>query len=230
MKNLSHFCLFLLFLSGCSATSPSEVVKAPEPLEEIQSGRAQEKTAGSLWSNDEASIYSDHKAHNIGDIISVTISEKASASKEASTSSGKTSNYAAGITNLFGLEKSGDLLNKAPNIDLKNLVNTNFTNKFDGNGKTASKGDLTAHLSVQVMDLYPNGNLKIRGGKEVTVNNEVQIIYITGIVRPVDITAANTIDSNKILNARISYTGKGVISDNQDVGWLGRTFDHLWPF
>ena len=62
------------------------------------------------------------------------------------------------------------------------------------------------------------------------VNNEVQIIYLTGIVRPVDITAANTVDSNKILNARISYTGRGPVADQQEPGWLTRTINHVWPF
>jgi flagellar L-ring protein FlgH len=227
MKNLTLVLIVVLLFSGC-AKPPSEVVQSPEPLEEIQTPHTQEKTAGSLWSNDATSIFSDHKAKNIGDIIGVTIAEKASATKEATTSTGRTSSYKAGITNLFGLEKSGDVAHT--NMDLANLVNTNFTNSFDGNGKTARKGNLTAQLSVQVIDLYPNGNLKIRGGKEVMVNNEVQIIYITGIVRPVDITAANTIDSNKILNARISYTGKGVLSDKQEAGWLTRTLDNIWPF
>jgi flagellar L-ring protein FlgH len=227
MKNLLLILMFALFFTGCAKT-PSDVVKTPEPLEEIQPYHEEEKTAGSLWSNDATSIFADHKAKKIGDIIGVTIAEKASATKEATTSTGRTSSYKAGITNLFGLEKSGDIAHT--NMDLANLVNTNFTNSFDGNGKTARKGDLTAQLSVQVIDLYPNGNLKIRGGKEVMVNNEVQIIYITGIVRPVDITAANTIDSNKILNARISYTGKGVLSDKQEAGWLTRTLDNIWPF
>jgi flagellar L-ring protein FlgH len=229
MKNLPFLLILVLIFSGCAKTPP-EIVKASEPLEDIQSPKPLEKTAGSLWSEDETSIFSDHKAKKIGDIIGVTIAEKASASKQATTATDRTSNYAAGITNLFGLEKSGDLAKKTPNIDLKNLVNTNFANKFAGNGTTSAKGDLTAQLSVQVIDLYPNGNLKIRGGKEVMVNNEVQIIYITGIVRPVDITAANTIDSNKILNARISYTGKGVLSDKQEAGWLTRTLDNIWPF
>lgn len=115
-------------------------------------------------------------------------------------------------------------------MDLANLVNTNFTNTFDGNGKTLRTGDFTAQLSAQVVGVYPNGNLKIRGGKEVMLNNEVQIIYLTGIVRSADITAANTIESSKILNAKISYTGKGILSDKQEPGWLTRTLDNIWPF
>ncbi len=229
MKTLPIFCILVLFFSGCASTHP-DPVKIPEPLEEIQTPQVTEKSAGSLWSNDAPSIFSDHKAKNIGDIIGVTITEKDSASKEATTSTGKTSTIGAGLKNFFGLEKSGDLKHAAPNLDLANMVNTNFNDSFNGNGKTARKGDLTAQLSVQVIGVYPNGNLKIRGGKEVMVNNEVQIVYITGIIRPVDITAANTIASNKILNARISYTGKGVLSDKQEAGWLGRTIDNIWPF
>jgi flagellar L-ring protein FlgH len=229
MKNMLLIPLLIIFFSSCAHTPP-EVVKAPEPLDEQKTSREQEKTAGSLWSNDSASIFADHKAKNIGDMIVVTISEKASASKQATTSTGRTSNYNAGITNLFGLEKSGDLAKKSPNIDLKNLVNTTFSNKFDGNGTTSAKGDLTAQVSVQVIELYPNGNLKIKGGKEVNLNNEVQVFYITGIVRPIDITSSNTIDSNKILNARITYTGKGSINEKQEAGWLSRTLDYIWPF
>lgn len=228
MKTLSLFFLFVVLLSSCAVKSPPEIVRVPEPLEEIQTSKAQTRTPGSLWTDNTTSIFSDHKARNIGDIINVIISEKSSATKQATTATDRTSTFAAGITNLFGLENSGDI--KHTNMDLANLVNTNFANNFKGDGTTSRSGDLTAQLSVQVVGLYPNGNLKIRGGKEVMLNNEVQIIYITGIIRPVDITASNTIDSNKILNARISYTGKGILSDKQEPGWLTRTLDNIWPF
>lgn len=228
MKTLSLYFLFVVLFSGCAVKSPPEIVRVPEPLEEIQTPKAQSRTPGSLWTNDTTSVFSDHKARNIGDIINVIISEKSSATKQATTATDRTSTFSAGISNLFGLEKSGDI--KHTNLDLANLVNTNFANNFKGDGTTSRSGDLTAQLSVQVVGLYPNGNLKIRGGKEVMLNNEVQIIYITGIIRPVDITASNTINSNKILNARISYTGKGIVSDKQEPGWLTRTLDNIWPF
>jgi flagellar L-ring protein precursor FlgH len=206
------------------------MTEIPEPLEEIQHSANTPRENGSLWSHRANSLFADHKAQNIGDIVTVTIAEEASASQEASTSSGKSSNWSAGIPNLLGLENANIFTDKNRNIDLSNLINANVSNSFDGNGKTVRTDELRASLTTQVVDKYPNGNLKIRGGKEVTVNNEVQIIYITGIIRPVDITAANSIDSEKILNARISYTGKGVISDKQEPGWLGRAIDYVWPF
>ena len=72
--------------------------------------------------------------------------------------------------------------------------------------------------------------MKIRGGKSVIVNNEEQIIYLTGIVRPKDVNADNTVNSKFILNAQIAYTGKGAISDKQKPGWMMRILDNVWPF
>jgi flagellar L-ring protein precursor FlgH len=182
-----------------------------------------------LWPGEQHSLYADHKARTTGDILTITIAEKASASKMASTDSDRSSSISASLPNLLGLENS-NLLAQNPNLDLSALVKADFANSFEGSGKTVRKEDLVASLTTQVIQVYPNGNLKIRGGKEVRVNNETQVIYLTGIVRPVDIMANNTIDSKHVLNARISYTGKGAISDKQHPGWLTRVIDNVWPF
>lgn len=228
MKNLLIFSLSLLLFTSCAKPNP-QVSAVPEPLEDIKQASIQDREAGSIWNQNNSSIFSDRKATNIGDIVTVLISEQASASKEASTKTDRTTNIQAGIPNFFGLEND-DIFNGYNPVDLSNLVNAEFTDGFDGNGTTTRKEDLTASLSTQVVGKYPNGQLKIRGGKEVMVNNEVQIIYLTGIIRPVDITAANTVSSNKILNARISYTGKGSVSDKQKPGWMMRALDNIWPF
>jgi flagellar L-ring protein FlgH len=223
------FVLAAFLLSGCAAPDKSQLVMQ-EPLEEIQEGVAEVTEAGSLWKDGNTSMFSDRKAREIGDIVTVLISEKASATKEAATSTKRTSNMSASIPNFFGLENDDIWTSMHNPIDLENLVNADFANGFDGNGTTSRKEDLNASLTTQVVGRYPNGQLKIRGGKEVMVNNEVQIIYLTGIVRPVDINANNTISSAKILNARISYTGKGALSDKQEPGWAMRILDNVWPF
>ncbi|CAG37412.1 flagellar basal body L-ring protein FlgH [Desulfotalea psychrophila] len=220
-------CLFLLALSGCNSKRPP-LVEIPEPLEELQTMSPATRQAGSLWDSNQNSLFSDRKASNVGDIVTVLIEEKSSASKNASTKTGKDSSIGASIPNLFGLEKSSIIANN--HIDMNNLIGASFKNDFKGAGSTSRSGTLSAALSTQVIVKYPNGQLKIRGGKEVMVNNEVQVIYLTGIIRPVDITAANTINSDKILNARISYTGKGALGDKQEPGWLTRSLDHVWPF
>lgn len=222
------FLLLLILLSSC-ARPEETIVEIPEPLEENQPTTAAVNSEGSLWPGEQHSLYADHKARTTGDIVTITISEKASASKEASTDSDRTSSLSASIPNFLGLENS-DMLAQNPNIDLANLIKADFANSYAGSGKTVRKEDLAASLTTQVVEVYPNGNLKIRGGKEVRVNNETQVIYLTGIVRPVDIMANNTIDSKHVLNARISYTGKGAVSDKQNPGWMTRTVDNLWPF
>jgi len=214
---------------ACAAPE-QPLVAIKEPLEEIQPVVEEQQEAGSLWHESNTSMFSDRKAKEVGDIVTVIISEQASASKEAKTSSSRNSNISASIPNFFGLENAEQLTSLHNPIDLENLVKADFANGFDGSGSTTRKEDLSAFLTTQVVGRYPNGQLKIRGGKEVMVNNEVQIIYLTGIVRPVDITAQNTVNSTKILNARISYTGKGAVSDKQQPGWMMRMIDNVWPF
>lgn len=228
MKNLISLFFCVLILGGCAPKEPAPVV-IKEPLEEIYDTKDIEKESGSLWNQNNGSMFTDRKARRVGDIVTVLISETSSATKEATTSTSRSTSISASIPNFFGLEND-DVWDGYNPIDLSNLVNADFSNGFDGNGSTTRQEDLTASLTTQVVGQYPNGQLKIRGGKEVMVNSEVQMIYLTGIVRPVDITAANTVSSYKILNARISYTGKGSISDKQRPGWAMRVIDNIWPF
>ncbi len=219
----------MAFLFCSCAKTDQTVVDIPEPLEEIQTRSESARTPGSLWPGEQHSLYADHKARTVGDVVTITISEQASATKQASTATDRTSSMTAGIPHLFGIENSPWITDNT-NLDIAKLVEANFANSFSGSGTTVRKEDLVASLTAQVVDVYPNGNLKIRGGKEVQVNHEVQVIYMTGIIRPVDIMANNTVASKHVLNAKISYTGKGSISDKQKPGWLLRTLDNVWPF
>ncbi|MFP7756423.1 flagellar basal body L-ring protein FlgH [Thermodesulfobacteriota bacterium B35] len=200
----------------------------PEPLEPAVVKEPEPQSPGTIWTGDQGNWLADLKAHHVGDIVTVIIKEKASATKEASTETGRDTSMTAGIPTLFGYEKVFQENN--PRLNMSELVKADFTNKFKGSGKITRKEDLVATLTTQVIKVYPNGNMKIRGGKSVIVNNENQIIYLTGIVRAHDVTADNTVDSGNILNAQIAYTGKGAISDNQKPGWLMRILDNVWPF
>ncbi|PIE59692.1 MAG: flagellar biosynthesis protein FlgH [Desulfobulbus propionicus] len=217
----------LPFIQGC-ANPHKEVVDVPEPLEAPVVKEPHPQSPGTLWTGDEGNWLADIKARNIGDIVTVIIEEKASASKESTTETGRDSSISAAISKFFGFES--EVAENNPNLDLSSLVDASISNSFKGNGKTTRSEDLAATLTTQVIEVYPNGNLKIRGGKSVTVNNESQIIYLTGIVRSYDISASNTINSGNILNAQITYTGKGVITDKQNPGWLTRIIDNTWPF
>ncbi len=214
-------------LSACVGPLKQQDLTAVEPVEPIMYEPVIPKTTGSLWTEARGGMFGDNKGRTVGDIVTVVISESASASKEATTSTDRTSSMSAGVSALFGLERS---IGRATDLDPSALMDATTTNGFAGSGKTARKENLVATLTTQVVEVLPNGNLRIAGNKTVTVNNEMQIVKLSGIVRSSDITPGNLIDSASILNARIAYVGKGVISDKQGQGWLVRGLDQIWPF
>lgn len=227
--NTRLFSLILgaLLLSGCAARTPLPTTQLPSD-NAPQMAVETPQTSGSLWTENKGSLFGDLKARQLGDILTVAIFEQASASREATTKTGRSSNNEAGISNFLGLETNLSKINNA--LDPTSLIATNYNNDFSGSGSTSRKENLVATLSTRVVEVFPNGNLRIEGGKTVTVNREEQIIVLTGIVRPNDITSSNVIDSKYVLDAKIAYTGKGVISDKQGPGWMTRILDNVWPF
>ena len=177
-------------------------------------------TKGSLWSeeNSRAFLFQDSKASRVGDIITVKVDENASGSKDATTKTSRDSSISTGLSSFFGLPTS--------NLD----VGATATNTFDGSGSTTRNGSLTADITARVVDLTSNGNMVIKGTRELLINNERQFITVSGMVRPEDVARDNTVHSASIADAKIEYTGKGVIFDNQSPGWLMRIFDWVWPF
>jgi len=215
--------LTVLFAAGCAVQPPlSKFPALDQQLEKPRTNYAN----GSLWQGTGGGLVEDFKARAKGDILTVVISETASASKEATTGTSRESDVAAGIPNLMGLEKAG--INKY--MDLSKLVNASVSSKFNGSGSTTRKENLNATITARVVDVLANGNMLIEGRRNVLVNNEDQIIILTGTVRPRDITPDNLVNSNLIADARIAYSGKGIISDRQQPGWLMGIVDKVWPF
>jgi flagellar L-ring protein precursor FlgH len=218
-----------LVLSGCASKShdaEQEIERITQEKPEIVAPQPQ--TAGSLWTTGRGSLFVDNRATIVGDIVTVIIREQASASKEATTSTGRSTSASADITSLFGLESN--IANLNSNIDPANLISAGYTNDFQGTGSTTREEDLTATITTQVIEVLPNGNMRISGSKSVMVNHEKQLINLSGIIRQEDITPNNEIDSRYILDANIMYSGKGVIDDKQRPGWLIRLYDAISPF
>lgn len=186
------------------------------------------RQTGSLWQDGNTSLFAANKANRVGDIVTVTIYERASAEKEAETATGRSSSSSLGIPKLLGYETA--LAGKNPNMDPTSLISASSDSSFQGSGSTSREERLSATLTTRVMETVEGGNLRIQGTKTVRVNNEDQIIKLSGIIRPADITAYNTIDSQYILDARIEYSGEGIISEKQRPGWLARLIDIAWPF
>jgi flagellar L-ring protein precursor FlgH len=210
-------------LAACALQSPE--LKTPSFDEQIPKPQLS-YASGSLWQASSGGVAEDMKASKRGDIITVVISEQATASKQASTGTARSSSMSAGMPNLLGLEKS-PIKNW---VDLNNLLNLSFDSKFAGNGSTSRQENLQATISAKVLEVLGNGNFLIEGRRNVKVNNEDQIIVLTGTVRSRDINSDNSISSSQIADARITYSGKGIISDRQHPGWLMNVLDAVWPF
>lgn len=185
-------------------------------------------STGSIWQANSMSLTDDYKARRRGDIVTIIITENASASKAAKTDTKRASTVNAGIPNFLGLEQAGIIKNNF--ADLSKLINASVESTYGGSGSTSRQETLSATVSAKVIDVLPNGNLMIEGRRNVKVNNEDQIIIIEGTVRPADIGPNNVVNSIYVADARISYTGKGIISDRQSPGWLMNIVDKLWPF
>jgi flagellar L-ring protein precursor FlgH len=171
-------------------------------------------------------LFVDRKAHLVQDVVTIRIVEAASASGEATTETERDSSISGNLEAFFGLEKS--LQNSG--INPAAVVKGGLTNNFDGSGTTSRKNTLQATITAVVREVFPNGNLYIEGKKEVIINNERQYIVISGVIRPEDIGPDNSIRSDLIADARIEYSGRGILAEKQRPGWLGRVLDVVWPF
>ncbi len=216
--------LLALLLIGC-AVEKTDVKTAgfedPQP-------KIADYSNGSIWQSTSVNLTDDLKARRRGDIITIIISETASASKEAKTGTSRDSSVGAGIPNMMGLEKAAIL--KSNFSDLANLIKANANSSFKGSGSTTRQENLNATITARVVDVQPNGNLIIEGRRNIKVNEEDQIIVLEGTVRSRDISPDNTVNSIYVADARISYSGRGIISDNQSPGWLMNIFNRIWPF
>lgn len=178
---------------------------------------------GSLWSSERGPLFlfQDTKAGRVGDVVTVRIVENAQGSKGAKTAAERSSTVTAGTDAFLGIPTG--TANKLQ-------ADASFAGAFDGSGATSRSGALTADVTATVTAVMPNGNLAIEGWREVLINDERERIYVSGVIRPQDIGPRNRVLSTVIADARVEYTGAGVISDTQRPGWLVRILDWLWPF
>jgi flagellar L-ring protein precursor FlgH len=199
---------------------------APSETEISLQAETPERPSGSLWDEDNSRAYmfEDRRAGRVGDIVVVKIVEQHSGSKKANTVADRESSYeAAASGTLFGLNQVLDTLAEVFGADI------NSKSEFEGDGSTSREDTLTGTIAAQVIEVFPNGDLRIKGKREVTVNSEKQTMTIKGIVRRIDLDTANTVLSTAVANAEISYTGLGVVDDVQRPGWLMRIWNWVTP-
>ncbi|MEW6542380.1 MAG: flagellar basal body L-ring protein FlgH [Nitrospirota bacterium] len=216
----------LLLSAGCASPPPvsSQIAFPPLPPP---------KTVGSLWQeeNGRAYLYEDLRARRIGDVITIVIEEKHKGSKSADTTAERESTLASSLSGSGSVFTAGIpalFLNKSLATSLG--VDGSSKGKFGGKGETSREDTLTGTMSAHVIEVLPNGDLRIEGRREVTVNSEKQTMVLSGVVRVVDLDTANRVKSSRIADAKIEYTGLGVVNDVQRPGWLVRVLDWIYPF
>ncbi|MBE9547565.1 MAG: flagellar basal body L-ring protein FlgH [Proteobacteria bacterium] len=219
--------LLLFVIAGCSSNlnmmKSDELI--PAPLESVPP-----PPVGSIWPGENArnSLFADNKARYINDIITIAIDESSSGNNSADTTTSRDTTTTAGITSLLGIDKK--IQEQNTRIGTSIGLGGTSKNSLKGKGETKRDGKLKAKITAKVVRVLGNGNLVIEGRRQLTVNAEDQYIIISGIVRPEDITSDNVISSQYIADARIVYTGKGVVNDKMRPGWLTRIVDWVWPF
>jgi len=208
--------------SALVAREQPTFVSAREPMPQAAS-------ANSLWRTGARAFFIDQRANRVGDILTVQIDINDSAQTSNASNSSRTSGVSAGVDNFFGLETSlGKFL--PGGFDPSNAINTNSTTNNQGTGAVTRSEKISLTIAAVVTNVLPNGNMVIQGTQEVRTNAELRQLTVAGIVRPEDISSANTVRHTQIAEARISYGGRGDISRVQKTPAGQSLVERFTPF
>lgn len=229
--------LLLLFLSvvfaGCSVSPSRDIAKGFEASRPTYYTPPPSQNGAIFQAGYEISLYQDRRARHVGDVLTIVLSEKTNASKQAATNTSR--DTAVDVTNptLFGNQLSFNLPRPFnPALKKANLgTSLASSNSFAGEGDSAQSNSLTGNITVTVAEVLPNGNLFVKGQKRLTINQGDEYVQFSGIVRTADINPDNSVLSTKVADANIIYVGDGTLDDANSQGWLARFFNgKWWPF
>ncbi len=183
--------------------------------------------ADSIWKKRitlNTNLFSDNRARGIGDIVTVNISESTEISGQENSSADSSNGHNISLDTSTFLSKVKDISGYLPNIA------ANTSHNFDGQGEYGSNRNVNLELTAVVTEILANGNLIIEGNRDVNINGEKYNIKLSGIVRPIDISIDNEVQSTAIANANITLEGKGFLTRAGKRGWWNRVMEVVWPF
>ena len=190
---------------------PAAMAPITQPMASVREPPVQSASANSLWRTGARAFFNDQRAGRVGDILTVNIDIDDSAKTNNATSSSRTAGMNAGVPHFFGLESTlGKILPSA--YEAENMIETSSSTNNAGSGSVNRQEKINLTIAAVVTAILPNGNMVIQGTQEVRTNAELRQLTVAGIVRPEDISSANTIKHTQIAEARISYGGRGDIS------------------
>jgi flagellar L-ring protein FlgH len=255
-RSLTAVALAAVALSGCSAfTRLSQIGEAP-PLTTIQDPKTQpgyqpvslpmptpivsERQPNSLWKAGSRAFFKDQRAANVGDILTILVSFDDKAQFNNETQVQRTTNEQDTMPNAMGFESQiQKILPKAalPGIGgstgtgtTGQLINVTGATNNDGKAEINREEQVTLEVAALVMQVLPNGNLVIQGHQELRVNNEVRDLQVAGVLRPADISSINTVALDKLAEARVSYGGRGQLTNDQQPRYGEQLLDVVAPF
>jgi len=223
------------FFSGCTAklTDPEIDFKPPVYVEQMPSKEDSQDfiSTGSLFGKGDNPLFSDHKAMHVNDIVTVIISETAKSSSNSARQLNESDNSVLG----GGVFTSGDnAMVASATKKLNGLTNLGFTSKsstaYAGKGSATKDAQFTTTISARIVKILQNGNYYIFGKREILVDDQKQIIQISGVIRPYDIDQYNKINSEQISEAKILYKTQGDVDRTTEQGWGTKLVEAVWPF
>jgi flagellar L-ring protein precursor FlgH len=180
------------------------------------------RTDGAIYqSGQQIELFADLKARRVGDVLTIRLTETTSASKSAVTKTAKTTAVNNTGPTIFGRTIT------ASGVPIYTTA-LSGADSFDGEGSSTQANSLAGSLTVTVMEVQPNGNLVVQGDKTLKLNQGDEFVHVSGVVRRADIATDNTVTSDKVADAHISYSGKGVINASNSMGWLARFFNSVF--
>jgi flagellar L-ring protein precursor FlgH len=187
------------------------------------------KNNNSLWQPGSRAFFRDQRARRVGDILKVNIKIKDNAAFDNKSAQVRKNKENTGVTNIFGAENKLKGLYKGT-FDPSKLINLSSDRDVNGSGKIARNESVNTQIAAMVAQILPNGNLVINGHQEIKLNYELREVHVEGIVRPEDISSDNSVDADQIAEARISYGGRGHITNMQQPRVGHQVLDAISPF
>ena len=234
--------LACLLLVGCgSLTRLSEVGRPPSmtptsdptkdpswrpvsmPMPKLE---ATPNEANALWRSGSRAFFKDQRAAQVGDIVTILVSMNDTANVKNATTTSRTSAETGSLAGFFGMES---LLPKTV-TDPSKILDLGSTNNNGGSGQIQRTDAVTIRLAGVVTQVLPNGNLVVAARQEFRVNHELRELQVTGVIRPQDIASNNTVNHDRMAEARIAYGGRGELNDVQHARWGQQLMDILLPF
>jgi flagellar L-ring protein FlgH len=244
LARLASLGLALAALAGCSALDRLAAIGDQPKISDIQNPQASlgyrpvsmpmpapmtaERQPASLWAAGSRGFFKDQRANRVGDILTVLIEINDKAEYENTTTRSRTNTDSATLNNLLGLQ--GHINRILPGSDNATLVDLSTALSNEGKGTIDRSEEISLKVAATVTQVLPNGNMVVVGRQEVRVNYEVRELQVAGIIRPEDVTSLNTISYEKMAEERISYGGRGHITDVQQPRYGAQVLDILLPF